>query len=124
MSAMADRFRREGMADAAVLLVARRVAPTMDLADWGRHLDLEHRELVAAVDRFKARARGVAYRPATGKPRRRNAGRPMLSLDERRKRDARIRQMRADGVKLTDIADEVDLTVARVQQILAKKVSA
>lgn len=55
MTDLADRFRREGMADAAVLLVAKRINPTSDLDDWGQHLGLEHRELVAAVDRFKAR---------------------------------------------------------------------
>jgi|SRR5215510_1780476 len=47
--------RREGRADAAVLLVAKRIVPSMDLADWGHALDLHHRDLVAAVGRFKAR---------------------------------------------------------------------
>lgn len=60
MSALADRFRREGMADAAVLLVAHRIHPSTDLDAWGRALGLDHRELVAAVDRFKARTRPSA----------------------------------------------------------------
>jgi Protein of unknown function (DUF3102) len=50
------RHRREGMADAAVLLVANRVIPTMHLSDWGDTLGLNHQELTAAVERFKARA--------------------------------------------------------------------
>lgn len=67
MSALADRFRREGMADAAVLLVAHRIHPTTDLDAWGRALGLEHRELVAAVDRFKERARAQTGRPGKAK---------------------------------------------------------
>lgn len=55
MTDLADRFRREGIADAAVLLVAARIHPTTNLDDWGRALGLEHSELVAAVDRFKER---------------------------------------------------------------------
>jgi hypothetical protein len=47
------RLRREGMADAAVLLVAKRIMPSMDLADWGRALGLNELDLQHAVTRFK-----------------------------------------------------------------------
>lgn len=57
MTAAQDRLRREGRADAAVLLVARRVVPTMVLTDWARHLDLDQLDLTAAVDRLKGRVK-------------------------------------------------------------------
>lgn len=52
----ADLIRREGMADAAVLLVAKRVVPTMSLNEWGRHLGLTELDLQHAVARIKGRA--------------------------------------------------------------------
>lgn len=57
-----DHLRREGMADAAVLLLAKRVFPTLTLNDWRRHLDLTEAEVAAAVDRIKARAAAL-HRP-------------------------------------------------------------
>lgn len=51
-----SKYRREGMADAAVVLVAKRIIPSMNLTDWGTALGLEYEELVGAVARFKSRA--------------------------------------------------------------------
>lgn len=63
--AQIDELHREGMADAAVLLVAHRVLPRYELADWGKLLGLDHADLVHAVNRFKDRARPKTA--ATGK---------------------------------------------------------
>ena len=50
----ADQYRREGLADAAVLLVAGKVVPTMTLEDWARPLGLTQAEVRDAVARWKA----------------------------------------------------------------------
>lgn len=64
----ADQFRREGLADAAVLLVAGKVVPTMTLEEWARPLGLTHPELRAAVDRWKAKQYAAAgVRPGSKK---------------------------------------------------------
>lgn len=55
-AAALDQARREGIADACVLLVARRINVSLTLEDWARHLGVTRTELVAAVDRLKARA--------------------------------------------------------------------
>lgn len=51
------RIRREGMADAAVLLVARRFHPSATLENLGDLLGLNVIEVQAAVRRFQALAR-------------------------------------------------------------------
>lgn len=53
-----ERLRREGMADAAVLLVWKRIMPTLDLEDWARALDLRQPEIIAAITRFRERMGG------------------------------------------------------------------
>jgi hypothetical protein len=62
-----DDLRREGMADAAVLLVARRVMPTMRLTDWARALGLTEVDVQHAVNRIKKRA--ATSKTKTGAPR-------------------------------------------------------
>lgn len=52
-----DQLRTEGRADAAVLLVARRVNPTVSLQEWARHLGLTELDIQHAVRRLKDRAR-------------------------------------------------------------------
>lgn len=126
MSALADRFRREGMADAVVVLVAQRFRPEITAEDWGRALGLEQHEIRAAIDRLRARhtkvpARKLRVLPEGGaRGQYRSAGRPMLTLEERRRRDARIRSLRSNGETLEAIAQVVGLTPERVRQILAK----
>jgi hypothetical protein len=65
-AAVIARYRREGVADAAVLLLARRVAPTLTLNDWASHLGVTEVELQAAVARLKARAAARHAPPARG----------------------------------------------------------
>lgn len=124
MSALADRFRREGMADAVVLLVLSRTHPTTTAEEWGSILGLEQHEVRAAIERLRARHTLVPSRKQERRSGHGNAGRTMLSLSERRARDARVRQLRAAGESVAMIADTVGLTGSRVRQILAKKVSA
>lgn len=126
MSDLAERFRREGMADAVVILVAKRIHPTTTAEEWGRALGLQQHEVIAAIARFRAEHTPGGLRPARlrvvdGRKPHGNAGRKMLSLDERRARDERIVWLREhDGMALRDIATEMDLTTSRVQQILRK----
>lgn len=56
-------LRRQGMADACVLLVAKRFVATVDLEDWGRVLELTDVELQHAVERFKSRLPGFDRKP-------------------------------------------------------------
>lgn len=53
MTELADRFRREGRADAVVMLVARRIHAENTAADWAAHLDLDQADVAAAVQRLK-----------------------------------------------------------------------
>lgn len=69
-AAALDQARREGIADACVLLVARRINVSLTLEDWARHLGVTRTELVAAVDRLKARAEAKRTPPP---PHRRSA---------------------------------------------------
>lgn len=61
-AAVEARLRREGRADAAVLLVAKRIYPTVRLVEWARHLDLDEMDLQHAVKRLKDRQRPVGQR--------------------------------------------------------------
>lgn len=62
-----DELRREGMADACVLIVAsKRLPSTITYADLVNLVGLGHAEGVAAVDRFKARARRANLRVVAG----------------------------------------------------------
>ncbi len=65
-----DRLRREGMADAAVLLTAKHVVRTMSLNDWARALDLNEMDVQHAVQRLKARASRGKTPPPTDRKRR------------------------------------------------------
>lgn len=119
MSDLAERFRREGQADAVVLLVARRVCPTMDTEDWARALGLTQPDIRAAIARFRDRNTPpevlARRREWQG---RRHAGRPMASLESRRERDALVRSMAARGASRAEIAVAVGLTPSRIRQIL------
>lgn len=59
------KLRRQGMADAAVLLVARRFHPFATLDVLGDLLGLDVLEVQGAVRRFEARAHPNRPRPAT-----------------------------------------------------------
>lgn len=61
-----DQLRRQGRADAAVLLVAKRFMPTVRLNDWARALDLTELDVQHAVERIKERA--AARQPAPPTP--------------------------------------------------------
>lgn len=117
MSDLADRFRREGMADAVVILVARRFRPEVTAEDWGRVLGLQQHEVRAAVERFRAgRVTVPTSAPRalpTPEPRQ-----PRLSMQERLARNQRIRALRAQGTAVEQIAYTVGLTASRVRQIL------
>jgi hypothetical protein len=119
MSDLADRFRREGLADAVVLLVLSRTHPQTTAEEWGRILGLQQHEVRAAIERFRAKHTPKPLTPAGRKPYR-NTGRKMLSLDERRQRDQEIRLRRERGESVAVIALSLGLTVTRIQQILAK----
>jgi hypothetical protein len=48
-----EQLRRQGRADAVVLLVLRRVVPTLTAEEWGAHLDLTQADVRAAVERMR-----------------------------------------------------------------------
>lgn len=118
MTELADRFRREGLADAVVLLVARRFRPEITAEDWGRVLGLEQHEVVAAVERFRTGRLTVptgAPRVLPPEPARRRS-----PLQDRLARNRRIRAMRATGMTPEAIGHTVGLTASRVRQILGR----
>lgn len=121
MSDLADRYRREGMADAVILLVAKRIHPHTTAEEWGRALGLQQHEVRAALDRLRERhARPVLLRSVDGR-RHGNAGRKMLSLEQRRARDAQIVRLRElDGLSVPAIAAQVGLTTTMVNKILSR----
>ena len=120
MSGLADRYRREGLADAVVILVARRIHPQTTAEDWGRALGLQQHEVRAAIDRFRER-HTIPTAPLRSLPGQHgNRGRKIPSLAERRERDATILRLRAEGESLPMIAAAVGLTASRVSQILSR----
>lgn len=65
----AAELRREGMADACVLLVAGKVLPKMGIEEWGQLLGLEQVELREAIRRWQVaqyEAAGVRLPVALG----------------------------------------------------------
>lgn len=120
MTTTADRLRREGMADAAVHLVATRFHPHRNLEDWARALGLTQPEVKAAIVRLreKHQLKRPSLRSVPTGQRHGNAGRKIPSVAERRDRDERIRALRAEGRTLHEIAHEIGITAARVSQIV------
>lgn len=121
MSDLADRFRREGLADAVVILVAKRIHPTTTAEEWGRHLGLQQHEVRAAIERLRQKhgLAPVALRALPGE-RHGNAGRKHPSLDDRRERNRMIVERRRAGEPIRAIAQDVGLTYSMVHKIVSK----